>query len=142
MNSTNLSRRSPVVHIFTVKLQTHVSRADTRKFFRRMQRDMARAGLIMNHSGGFCMAVKEVSANWRTDRHLFMNWLIDQPESRDIVIATPALLRRMLEGEFNLEADLVRLDIAEEMVSRWLISKVLTGLMTRAINRLQINLEV
>ena len=141
MNTTNSIRPSPVVHIFTVKLQTHVSRADTRRFFRRMQRDMARAGLIMNYSGGFCMAVKEVGANWRTDRHLFVNWLIDQPESRDIVIATPALLRRMLEGEFNLEADLVRLDIAEEMVSRWLINKVLTGLMTRVVNRLQINLE-
>jgi len=58
------------------------------------------------------------------------------------VVAVPALLSRMLEGEYNLEADLVRLSIAEETVSRWLITKVLTGLMTRAINRLQIDLEV
>jgi len=142
MNTTNSTRSSPVVHIFTVKLQTHVSRADTRRFFRRMQSDLGRAGLIMNYSGGFCLAVKERDANWRTDRHIFVNWLIDQPQSRELVVAVPALLRRMLEGEYNLEADLVRLSIAEETVSRWLITKVLTGLMTRAINRLQIDLEV
>ena len=141
MNTSNSTRPSPVVHIFTVKVQKHLSRADTRRYFCRMQRDMGRAGLIMNYSGGFCLAVKEHDANWRTDRHIFMNWLIDQPESRDLVIAAPASLRRMLEGEYNLEADLVRLSIAEERVSRWLITKVLTGLMTRAINRLQIDLE-
>jgi len=142
MNTTNSTGPSPVVHIFTVKLQTHVSRADTRRFFCRMQRDMARAGLIMNYSGGLCLAVKEISANWRTDRHLFVNWLIDQPESRDIVIASPALPRPVLEGEVDLESDLARLRIAEEKVSRSLIGKVLTGLATRAIDRLQIDLEV
>lgn len=139
MTTTDPHRHSPVLHIFTVKLQTHVSRADTRRFFRRMQADMARAGLIMNFNGGFCLAVKEFDANWRTDRHLFMNWLVDQPESRDLVIATPALLRRMLEGDYQLEVESGRLDKAGEMVSRWVISKVLTGLMTRAINRLQID---
>ena len=142
MNTTNSARSSPVVHIFTVKLQTHVSRADTRRFFRRMQSDLGRAGLILNYSGDFCLAVKEHDANWRTDRHIFVNWLIDQPQSCELVVAVPALLRRMLEGEFSLEADLVRPSIAEEKVSRWLITKVLTGLMTRAINRLQIDLEV
>ncbi len=138
MNSTESTRLSPILHIFTVKVQKHLSRSERQRYFRRMQRDMARAGLIMNHSGGFCLAVKEWDANWRTDRHIFTSWLIDQPESRDLVIAAPASLRRMLEGEYNLDAELVRLSLAEEAVSRWLVSKVLTGLMTRAINRLQI----
>ena len=141
MTTIESHRPSPVLHIFTVKLQPHVSRADTRRFFRRMQADMARAGLLMNYSGGFCLAVKEVSANWRTDRHLFTSWFIDQPESRDLVIATPVLVRRMLEGDYKLEVESGRLDKAGEMVSRWLINKVLTGLMTRAINRLQIDTE-
>lgn len=141
MTTTNPHRPSPVLHIFTVKLQTHVSRADTRRFLRRMQADMARAGLLMNYTGGFCLAVKVVSANWRRDRHLFTNWFIDQPESRDLVIATPVLVRRMLEGDYKLEVESIRLDAAEEKTSRWLISKVFTGLMTRAINRLQIDTE-
>lgn len=142
MNTNNSTRRSPVVHIFTVKVAPHVSRADRHRYFRRMQRDLGRAGLIMNYSDGFCLAVKEHDANWRTDRHLFVNWLIDQPQSRELVVAVPALLSRMLEGEYNLEADIVRLSLAEEKASRWLISKVLSGLVTRAINRLQVDLGV
>ncbi len=141
MTTTHSNRHAPVLHMFTVKLQTHVSRGDTRRFFRRMQVDMARVGLVMNYTDGLCLAVKMLDANWRTDRHLFVNWLIDQPESRDLVIAAPADLRRMLEGEYDLQAEIARLDIAEETVARWLISKVLTGLMTRAINHLQIDRE-
>ncbi len=142
MNTTIPVFPSPVVHIFTVKLQTHLSHADTRRFIRRMQRDMGRAGLIMNHSGGLCLAIKEYSANWRTDRHLFVNWLIDRPEPRELVIASPTLLRPMLQGEYNLESDFDRLRIAEEKASQELIAKVLTGLVTRTISRLQTDLEV
>ena len=141
MTTTHSTPSSPVLHIFTVKLQTHVSRADTRRFFRRMQHDMAHAGLMMNYSGRFCVAVKEVNANWRTDRHLFMNWLIDQPESRDLVIAAPAPLRQMLEGDYSLDAETVALNLAEERAARKLIGKVLTGLMTRAVTRFQIDSE-
>ena len=57
------------------------------------------------------------------------------------MIAAPASLRRILEGEYNLEADITRLSMAEETVSRWLINKVATGLVTRAINRLQFDAE-
>ncbi len=142
MNTIKPINVSPVLHVFTVKVAPQMCRSERQRFFRRMQRDMGRAGLIMNHSGGFCLAVKERDVNWRTDRHLFVDWLIDQPQSRELVVAAPASLRRLLEGEYNLEVDLVRLNLAEEAVSRWLITKVLTGLMTRAIHRLQIDQEV
>ena len=140
MNTTVLKHHAPVVHIFAVKVQGHLSRAAKRRYLRRMQRDMGRSGLLMNYSGGFCMAVKECDANWRADRRIFVNWMLDQPDSREVVIATPVPLYPMLEGDFSLEDDFARLSLTEEKVSQWLISKVLSGLMTRAINRLQLDL--
>ena len=133
--------RSPITHVFVVKLAPETSRGDCQRYFRRMQRDMARVGLIMNHSAGICMAVKDRDVNWRTDRHLFMNWVTDQPQSRQILVADPVPLMGLLDGEYSLQRDFVRLSLRGEMVSPWLITKVLTGLMTRAINRLQIESE-
>ena len=143
-HSTQLStaKRSPLAHVFTIKVAPTMSRADKRRYFRRMQADMARAGLLMNYSDGFCVAVKARDPDWRTDRHIFTNWVVGERQSRHLTIMNPIPLGRMLEGDFNLEADLVCLTLAEEKVSRWLISKVLTGLMTRAIDRLQRDEEV
>jgi hypothetical protein len=143
-HSTQLStaKRSPLAHIFTIEVTPSMSRADKRRYFRNMQADMAHAGLLMNYSDGFCVAVKARDPDWRTDRHLFANWVIGNRQSRHLTIMDPIPLGRMLEGDFNLEADLIRLSLAEEKVSRWLISKVLTGLVTRAIDRLQRDEEV
>jgi hypothetical protein len=129
--------RSPLAHVFTIALAVDLSRSERQRYFRCMQAELARAGMLMNYSDGFCVAVKVHDPNWRTDRHLIMNWVIDQPPSREVVMMMPIPLHRMLEGEYTLEADLIRLTLAEEKVSRWLISKVLTGLVTRAIHRLQ-----
>lgn len=136
-NQSSPTTRSPLAHVFTIALAPDLSRSERQRYFRRMQANLARAGLLMNYSDGFCVAVKAHDPNWRTDRHLIVNWVIDEPQSREVVMMMPIPLRRMLEGEFTLEADLIRLTLAEEKVSRWLISKVLTGLVTRAIHRLQ-----
>ncbi len=142
-HSTQLStaRRSPLAHIFTIEVAPGTSRGDKRRYFRRLQADMARAGLLMNYSDGFCVAVKARDPDWRTDRHIFTNWVVGEPQSRHLTIMGPIPLGRMLEGDFSLEADPVRLTLDEEKVSRWLISKVLTGLVTRAVHRLRRDLE-
>jgi len=143
-DSTQLSTapRSPLAHVFTIEVTPGMSRADKRRYFRRMQADMARAGLLMNYSDGFCVAVKARDPNWRTDRRIFTNWVIGERQSRHLTIMDPIPLARMVEGDFNLEADHIRLSLAEEKVSRWLISKVVTGLVTRAIDRLLRDEEV
>ncbi len=143
-HSTQLSTtpRSPLAHVFTIEVAPSMSRADKRRYFRRLQADMARAGLLMNYSDGFCVAVKARDPDWRTDRHLFTNWVVGERQSRHLTIMDPIPLARMLEGDFNLEADHIRLTLAEERVSRWLISKVVTGLVTRAIDRLLHDEEV
>jgi hypothetical protein len=141
MNASSSTSEPLVVHVFAVKVSPRLSRTQRYRYFRRMQHYLDRHGVLMNFTDGLCFAISAHATKPRAHRHLFVNWLIDQPHTLDIVILPPVSLLRMLDTEFNLEADVVRLKLANEAISRWLVSRLLSGLMARAILRRQTSAE-
>ena len=141
MNRSFSPSQPLVIHVFAVKVSPQLSRTQRYRYFRRMQHHLDRHGLLMNFSDGICFATAAKASDVRAHRRLYVNWLIDQPQTTDIVMLPPVPLARMLEREFNVEVDIVRLKLPSETISRWVVARLLSGLMARAILRLQMNTE-
>ncbi len=101
--------RSPIrtgtaTHIFTVTLHPGTSARDRQRCFRRMQRDLIHRGLIVNYCASdfgptLCLAVKDHGARWRTDRHLYVDRVIDQPQTCHVSLLPSASLPQLIEDD-------------------------------------------
>ena len=95
----------------------------------------------MNWSGGTCLAVRREISDWRRDRHKILNWLVDQPEVRDIYLVSPLSLRKMLGDGLYLEFEAARIQETVPEVTSWALGQIVMGLVTRAIMELQNDAE-
>jgi len=138
MNTTS-NQLSPIVLPLVVKLDASISRRASQRFFGKMQKAVHRRGLHMNWSGGICLAASRERSNWREDRHKILNWLVDQPEVRDIYLVAPMPLRKMLVDGLYLEFEAIRLQETVPEATGSVIGHILMGLITRAIMALQID---
>ncbi len=135
-------RTGPAAHVFTVSLHPGPSARDRQRYFRKMQRDLIRCGLIVNYCAcdtgpTLCVAVKEHDARWRTDRHLYVRWLIDQPQTCHVSLLPAPPLQQLIEDERGLLSKLIHIDQPEGQVGHWPLARVVGGLVTRTLYRLR-----
>ena len=134
---TTSNALSPIVLAFVIRLDTSISRRARQHFFGQMQKALGRRGMLMNWSGGTCLAVSRQPSNWREDRHKVLNWLVDQSEVREVFLVAPLSLRKMLGDGLYLEFESARLRDSFPEVTSWVLEQVLMGLITRSIMELQ-----
>lgn len=134
---TTSNALSPIILAFVVRLDTSISRRARQHFFGQMQKALSRRGMLMNWSGGTCLAVSRQPSNWREDRHKVLNWLVDQSEVREVFLVAPLSLRKMLGDGLYLEFESARLRDSFPEVTSWVLEQVLMGLVTRSIMELQ-----
>lgn len=138
---TTSNHRSPIVLPVVVKLDGSISRRARQRFFGQMQKALSRRGMLMNWSGGTCLAVTREISNWREDRHKILNWLVDQPEVRDIYLVSPLSLRKMLGDGLYLEFEAAKIQETVPEVTSWVLGQIVMGLVTRSIMELQNDAE-
>lgn len=134
---TTSNRRTAAVLGFHIRLDGALSRRTRQRFFGRMQAALSYRGLLMNWSGGVCLAVGRETSVWREDRHRVVNWLIDQPEVHDVFLFGPMSLNKMLGEELHLEFEAARLQQHADEITSWVLGRILMGLITRAVMELQ-----
>ncbi len=134
---TASNRRTAAVLGFRVRLDGTLSRRTRQRFFGRMQAALSRGGLLMNWSGGVCLALGRETSAWRDDRHHVVNWLIDQPEVREVFLFGPMLLNKMLGEELHPDIAAARLQQHADEITGRVLGRTLMGLVARAVVELQ-----
>lgn len=134
---TTSSRRTAAVLGFHLELDGALSRRTRQRFFGWMQAALSRRGVLMNWSGATCMVVGRETSGWRDDLHRVITWLIDQPEVRGVFVFGPMSLTKMLGEDLCLEFEVFRLQERGVEITSWVLGRILTGLITRAIMELQ-----
>jgi hypothetical protein len=133
---------SPIIHVFSASCDSSLSSANRKRFFRRMQRDLGRCGLITNHSDDLWIAIRRSRGEWRRDRHLIIDWFVDQPESREVVLERPRLLGQVLEEGIECLPSVARSNQRDQADMRRCFPRMLAGLIARAVFDLPAGEEV
>jgi len=72
--------------LLVVQLRDAPSKCERRKFFNRMRRAMRSQGIAMSQRYGLCFLVPVERTASATDRHVAVDWLVDQPQTRVVLI--------------------------------------------------------
>jgi hypothetical protein len=88
-----------------VSLTRGVSRKTQRRFFRRMRGHLASLGLVLAQRAGFCIVLAVRRELVATDRHAVVNWLIDQADTRHIVLSDLLDTARLRAGGYPVTVE-------------------------------------